>query len=40
MLQQVMDYVHNYFIKEAKVGGFEIAGGMISLPFVAITLIG
>ena len=34
MLQQIMDYVHNYFIKEAKVGTFTIENGMISLPFI------
>jgi len=34
MLQQIMDNVHNYFIKEAVVGSYEIADGMISLPFV------
>ena len=31
MLQQVCEFIHNYFIKQAKVGNFEIdANGMIS----------
>ena len=34
MLQQMMDYIHNYFIKTAKVGTYEISNGMISLDFV------
>ena len=34
MLQQIMDHVHNYFIKVAKVSNYEIADGMISLDFV------
>ena len=35
MLQQVCEYIHNYFIKNAKVGQFEIDdNGMISLDFL------
>ena len=34
MLQQVCEFIHNYFIKEAHCGDFVIADGMISLPFM------
>lgn len=35
MIQQICEHIHNYFIKTAKVGSFEIdAEGMISLPFL------
>ena len=34
MLQQVCEHIHNYFIKESHSGEFEIADGMISLPFL------
>ena len=34
MLQQVCEYIHNYFIKETHEGNFEIADGMISLPLL------
>ena len=34
MLQQVCEFVHNYFIKENHDGVFEIASGMISLPLL------
>ena len=34
MLQQVCDFVHNYFVLETHVGEFTIAGGTISLPSV------
>lgn len=34
MLEQICGFIHNYFIKEAKVGSFEIENGMISLDFV------
>jgi hypothetical protein len=34
MLQQIMDYVHNYFIKDRHDGIHEIADGMISLPLL------
>ena len=34
MLQQVCEFIHNYFIKEAHVGNFVIADGMVSLPFM------
>ena len=34
MLQQVCEYVHNYFIQASQSGSYEIADGMISLPFV------
>ena len=34
MLQQVMEYVHNYFIASRIEGSFTIADGMISLPLL------
>lgn len=34
MLQQVCENIHNYFIKTAHGGNFEIADGMISLSFM------
>ena len=34
MLQQVLEYIHNYFIRTAKVDTFEIKNGMVSLPFL------
>lgn len=34
MLQQVMEHIHNYFIKDRYNGTFEIADGGISLPFM------
>lgn len=34
MLQQVCEYIHNFFIKEARVGSYSIVGGMISLDFL------
>ena len=36
MLEQVCDYVHNYFDHgfEKRTGTFEISGGMIQLPFL------
>ena len=34
MLQQVCEYVHNYFIKDRFEGKYEIADGMISLPLL------
>jgi hypothetical protein len=34
MLEQICDHIHNHFIKEARCGEYEIAGGMISLPFL------
>lgn len=34
MLQQVCEYIHNFFIKEPHVGAFSIADGMISLDFL------
>ena len=34
MLQQVLAHIHNYFIKEAHVGAYSIADGMISLDFL------
>lgn len=34
MLQQICEYIHNFFIKEAHVGTYEIANGMIPLPFM------
>ena len=34
MLQQVCEFIHNYFIKDRFNGKFEIADGMISLPLL------
>lgn len=34
MLQQVCEYIHNYFIKAVHEGCYEIADGMISLPLL------
>ena len=34
MLQQVCEYLHNYFIREPHCGSFSIADGMISLDFL------
>lgn len=34
MLQQVCEYIHNYFIKAVHEGRYEIADGMISLPLL------
>lgn len=34
MLQQVCDFVHNYFVLETHVGEFTIVGGTISLPSI------
>lgn len=34
MLQQVCEYIHNYFIKDCHDGNYEIADGMISLAFL------
>ena len=34
MLQQICEHIHNYFIKDVHVGHYEIAAGMISLPFL------
>lgn len=34
MLQQICEHIHNYFIKTAYDGSFEIADGMISLPLL------
>ena len=34
MLQQICDYIHNYFIKDVHVGHYEITEGMISLDFL------
>ena len=34
MLQKVCENIHNYFIKDAQRGVYEIADGMISIPFV------
>lgn len=34
MLQTVCEHIHNYFIKTILTGEFEIADGMISLPFI------
>lgn len=34
MLQQICEYVHNYFIQNRFEGKYEIADGMISLPLL------
>lgn len=34
MLQQICEYIHNYFIKAVHEGRYEIADGMISLPLL------
>ena len=34
MLQQVCEYIHNYFIKDRHESDYEIIGGTISLPFL------
>lgn len=34
MLQQICEYIHNFFIKEPHVGTYQIVDGMISLPFL------
>ena len=34
MLQQICENIHNYFIKASHENSYEIADGMISLPFV------
>ena len=34
MLQQVCEHIHNLFVQSAKRGTFNIAGGMIALPFL------
>lgn len=34
MLQEVCEHIHNYFIKDARKGTYEIADGLISLDFV------
>ena len=34
MLQQVCEHIHNLFVQSAKRGTFNIAGGMIDLPFL------
>ena len=34
MLQQVCEYIHNYFIKDCHESNYEISGGTISLPFL------
>ncbi len=34
MLQQIMDHIHNKFIRTARPGTYTIAGGTVSLPFL------
>ena len=34
MLQQVCEYIHNYFVKESYDGVYEIYDGMVSLPLL------
>lgn len=34
MLERVLDYIHNYFEKEIRVGEYSIADGSIDLPFL------
>ena len=33
MLQQICEHIHNYFIKDARRGTYEITDGLISLDF-------
>lgn len=34
MLEQIMDFIHNYFVKEVHRGKFEIANGTLSVDFL------
>ena len=34
MLEQILDYIHNYFIKEVHSGIFEVAGGQLDVEFL------
>ena len=34
MLDQILDYIHNYFEREVVTGTFVISGGSISVPFL------
>ena len=34
MLQQICEYLHNYFIKDSHTATYEIASGMVSLSFM------
>ena len=34
MLEQILDHIHNYFIKEVYKGEFEIVSNSITLPFL------
>lgn len=34
MIEQVLDYIHNYFEKDRIRGKYEISGGSIDLPFL------
>ena len=34
MIQQICEYIHNYFSQDARQGTYTIDAGMISLPFV------
>ena len=34
MLEQILDYIHNYFVKEAHVGTFRIESGKLDVDFL------
>lgn len=34
MLEQILDYIHNYFVKEVYTGRFVISGGSIDVDFL------
>lgn len=34
MLEQILDYIHNYFVKEVHAGHFEIASGSLNVDFL------
>lgn len=34
MLEQIMDFIHNYFVKERYTGTFEIVDGRLSIDFL------
>lgn len=34
MLEQILDYIHNYFIRDVYRGEYEIAANTINLPFL------
>ena len=34
MLEQILDYIHNYFVKEVHAGMFRIESGVLSVGFL------